>query len=220
MWCIPPEQNADFVAKMEDVLDVYTLAYDENCPVICIDEKPYQLLDECREPIPMKKGSPKRMDNEYVRCGTSSIFVMTEPLTGWYHAHAREHRTAVDFAYEIESLFEIRPELSKIKLIMDNLNTHVISSFYKAFEPQKARNLVKKLDIHYTPKHGSWLNIAEIAISVLTKQCLDRRIPTMEKLNTEIAAWEKFSNANRKQINWQFTTSDARVKLKTLYPVV
>ena len=220
MWCIPPQQNADFVAKMEDVLDVYTIPYDENCPVICIDEKPYQLLDECCDPIPMKMGSPKRIDNEYVRCGTSSIFVMTEPLTGWYHAHAREHRTAVDFALEIDDLFKIRPELTKIKLVMDNLNTHVISSFYKAFEPEKARNLVKKLDIHYTPKHGSWLNIAEVAISVLAKQCLDRRIPTIEKLNREILAWENYSNATPKKINWQFTTSDARIKLKTLYPSV
>ena len=220
MWCIPPEQNADFVAKMEDVLDVYTLPYDENCPVICIDEKPYQLLDGSREPIPMKQGSPKRIDNEYIRCGTSSIFVMTEPLTGWYHAHARERRTAVDFAHEIDDLFRIRPELTKIKLIMDNLNTHVISSFYKAFDPKKARNLVKKLEVHYTPKHGSWLNIAENAISVLSKQCLDRRIPTLEKLNDEIKAWENHSNAIPKKINWQFTTSDARIKLKILYPVV
>lgn len=220
MWCIPPHQNADFVAKMEDVLEVYTLPYDENCPVICIDEKPYQLLDECRNPLPMKQGRPKRVDNEYVKCGTSSIFVMTEPLTGWYHAHARERRTKIDFAEEIDNLFKIRPELTKIKLVMDNLNTHAISSFYEAFEPQKARELVKKIDIHYTPKHGSWLNIAEIAISVLSKQCLDRRIPSIEILNSEIAAWENRANIQSKKINWQFTTDDARIKLNSLYPVV
>lgn len=218
MWCIPPQQNSDFVAKMEDVLDVYTLPYDESCPVICIDEKPYQLLDECRSPLPMKSGSPQRIDNEYVRCGTSSIFVMTEPLTGWYHAHARERRTKVDFAQEIDALFKIRPELKKIRLVMDNLNTHVISSFYEAFEPKKARELVQKLEIHYTPKHGSWLNIAEIAISVLAKQCLNRRIPDVETLNSEVSAWEHRSNAHPKKINWQFTTNDARIKLKTLYP--
>jgi hypothetical protein len=220
MWCIPPQQNADFVAKMEDVLDVYKLPYNGNCPVICIDEKPYQLLDECRDPLPMKKGTPQRIDNEYVRCGTSSIFVMTEPLTGWYHAHARECRTKIDFALEVENLFVIRPELTKIRLVMDNLNTHVISSFYEAFEPKKARELVKKIEIHYTPKHGSWLNIAEIAISVLSKQCLNRRIPTLEMLNSEIATWENWSNAQTKKINWQFTTDDARIKLKTLYPVI
>ena len=219
MWCIPPKQNADFVAKMEDVLDVYALPYDQKYPVVCIDEKPYQLLDEVREPLPMKQGTPSKIDNEYKRCGTSSIFVMVEPLTGWVHANAREQRTAVDFAYEIEDLIKFFPNAVKIRLTMDNLNTHVITSLYKTFEAQKARELAKKLDIHYTPKHGSWLNIAEIAISILSKKCINKRISSIEKLNKEIAVWEEHQNVRQKQIKWQFTTSNARIKLKTLYPV-
>ena len=218
MWCIPPKQNADFVAKMEDVLDVYALPYDEKYPVVCIDEKPYQLLDEVRDPMPMEQGISAKMDNEYKRCGTSSIFVMIEPLTGWMHANAREQRTAVDFAYEIERLVNFFPKAVKIRLTMDNLNTHVFASLYKTFSAPKARELAKKLDIHYTPKHGSWLNIAEIAISILSKKCINKRIPSIEKLNKEIAAWEECQNAKPKQVNWQFTTSDARLKLKTLYP--
>jgi len=220
MWCIPPAQNADFVAKMEDVLDVYALPYDEEYPVVCIDEKPYQLLDEVCEPLPMKQGSPAKIDNEYKRCGTSSIFVMIEPLTGWVHANAREQRTSVDFAHEIESLVNFFPKAVKIRLTMDNLNTHVIASLYRAFEPQKARKLAKKLEIHYTPKHGSWLNIAEIAISILSKKCINKRIPSIEKLNKDIDIWEEYQNANLKKVNWQFTASDARIKLKTLYPVL
>lgn len=222
MWCIPPEQNGDFVAKMEDILDVYTTPYDENCPVICLDEKPYQLLDERRKPLPMKQGTPIKIDNEYERMGTCSIFVMTEPLKGWYHANAREHRTAIDFAHEIDWLLNESPYRSvpKIKLVQDNLNTHAISSLYKAFPAAKAREMAKRLEIHYTPKHGSWLNIAEITISVLSKQCIDRRIPSLEKLNKEIAAWENASNASQKKVDWQFTTEAARIKLRNLYPVV
>lgn len=219
MWCIPQKQNADFVAKMEDVLDIYALPYDERYPVVCIDEKPYQLLDEVRKPLPMKSESPTKIDNEYKRCGTSSIFVMIEPLTGWMHANARERRTATDFAYEIENMINYFPSAVKIRLTMDNLNTHVITSLYKTFPAPKARELAKKLEIHYTPKHGSWLNIAEIAISILSKKCINKRISSIEKLNNEIAVWEQYSNAKSKQINWQFTTSDARIKLKTLYPV-
>jgi len=221
MWCIPPEQNADFVAKMEDVLDTYALPYDENCPVICLDEKPYQLLDERREPMPMKQGKPERIDNEYERMGTSSVFVMCEPLKGWHHANARERRTAIDFAHEIdwllsESKYKNKP---KIRLVVDNLNTHVIASLYKAFPATKARELAKRLEIHYTPKHGSWLNIAEISISILSKQCIDRRIPSLEKLNQEIVAWEADYNSQNNVVKWQFETDDARIKLHRLYPV-
>jgi len=219
MWCIPPEQNADFVAKMEDVLDVYALPYDEEYPVVCLDEKPYQLLDECRKPLPMRQDSTQKVDNEYKRCGTGSIFVMTEPLTGWVHANARTRRTAVDYAEELESLVKFFPKAIKVLVIEDNLNTHTITSLYKTFPAEKAHKIARKLDIHHTPKHGSWLNIAEIAISILSKKCINKRIPTIEKLNNEIAAWEKYSNAKPKQINWQFKTSDARIKLKTLYPV-
>ena len=221
MWCIPPEQNADFVAKMEDVLDVYALPYDENCPVICLDEKPYQLLDERRKPIPMKQGKPQRIDNEYERMGTCSIFVMCEPLKGWHHAKARERRTAVDFAHEINWLLTESPykNAPKIKLVQDNLNTHVIGSLYKAFPAPKARELAKRLEFHYTPKHGSWLNIAEISISILSKQCIDRRISNIDTLNRQIDAWEVDYNSNRSAVEWQFTTDDARIKLKRLYPV-
>lgn len=221
MWCIPPEQNADFVAKMEDILDVYAQPYDENCPVICLDEKPYQLLDERRKPISMKQGKPLRIDNEYERMGTCSIFVMCEPLKGWHHANARDRRTAVDFAHEVDWLLSESPykNAPTIKLVVDNLNTHVISSLYKAFPPQKARALAKRLEIHYTPKHGSWLNIAEISISILSKQCIDRRIPDLIKLNQEIATWETQYNALHNTVKWHFTTVDARVKLIKLYPV-
>jgi hypothetical protein len=219
MWCIPPHQNADFVAKMEDVLDVYALPYDEKFPVVCIDEKPYQLLGERRHPLILRQGSTEKIDNEYERRGTSAIFVMVEPLKGWFHANAREHRTAIDFAQEIETLIAVFPKAEKIRLVMDNLNTHVISSLYKAFPAAKARKLAQKLEIHFTPKHGSWLNIAKIAISILSKKCINKRIPTMEQLNREIDIWEGYQNTNQKQIDWQFTTSDARIKLKTLYPV-
>jgi len=221
MWCIPPEQNAEFVAKMEDILDVYALPYDATCPVICIDEKPYQLLDERRELLPMKVGSVQKVDNEYERVGTCSVFVMCEPLLGWHHAHARERRLAVDFAHELEWLLcESRyRDVPKIKLVVDNLNTHVMSSLYKAFLAAKARELAGRLEIHYTPKHGSWLNIAEISISILSKQCIDGRIGDLGLLNGEIAAWEAVYNARRRVVKWQFTTNDARIKLHKLYPV-
>jgi hypothetical protein len=219
-WCIPKEQNADFVAKMEDVLDTYALPYNADCPVICLDEKPYQLLDEIREPIPMKPGQPRRIDNEYLRCGTSSIFVMCEPLKGWHHAHARVRRTSVDFAHEVNWLLtESRyKNAAKIKLVVDNLNTHNIASLYKAFPAPYARELARRIELHYTPKHGSWLNIAEISISILVKQCICRRIKNIELLNTEIAAWEVQYNSTCKTINWQFTTENARIKLLRLYP--
>ena len=221
MWCIPPEQNADFVAKMEDILDTYSLAYEVDTPVICLDEKPYQLLDERREPIPMKQGKPERIDNEYERKGTCSVFVMCEPLTGWHHANARKQRTAIDFAHEVDWLLTESKYRSvpKIKFVVDNLNTHVISSLYKAFPACKARELAKRLEIHYSPKHGSWLNIAEISISILSKQCIDRRIPDLEMLNQEIAAWEAGYNSLHNAVKWQFTTEDARIKLLKLYPV-
>ena len=222
MWCIPAEQNADFVAKMEDILDVYALPYDENCPVICFDEKPYQLLGERREPLPMKAGSPMKIDNEYERCATCSIFVMCEPLVGWHHAHARERRTGIDYAHEIDWLLNESPykNAPKIKLLQDNLNTHITASLYRAFDPKKARELTKRLEFHYTPKHGSWLNIAEISISILSIQCIDRRIPTLDLLNDELYAWETFYNSQIKNIKWHFTTDDARIKLKNLYPLI
>jgi len=221
MWCIPPEQNAAFVACMEDVLDVYERPYDEDLPVVCMDEKPYQLLSEVREPIPLKGGAPQRVDNEYKRNGTCSVFLFTEPLAGWRHAHARERRTKVDWALEIKELLTVHyPDAPKVCLVMDNLNTHTISSLYEAFPPQEARELAKRLEIHFTPKHGSWLNVSEIELSVLSRLCLDRRIGVLDVLNSELAAWTLTRNSSHKCIDWQFTSRDARIKLKRLYPVL
>lgn len=218
-WVIAPQHNAAFVACMEDVLDVYQQPYDPECPIICMDEKPYQLLDETRNPIPMKRGRPKREDDEYVRNGTCCIFLFTETLAGWRHAEPKEHRTKVDWAHQIQRLLDIDyPECKKIRLVMNNLNTHSISSLYEAFPPEVARNLAKRLEIHYTPKHGSWLNIAEIELRVMTKQCLDRKIDNISSLRAELAEWEVKRNSIQKGVDRQFTTSDARVKLKRLYP--
>jgi hypothetical protein len=206
---------------MEDILDLYAQPLDDLSPVICMDEKPLQLLDEARDPLPMKPGKPRRYDGEYVRNGTGCIFLFTEPLAGWRHVSACQRRTKIDWAYQIRDLLEIYyPDIPKIRLVMDNLNTHSISSFYEAFPPEIARNLVKRLEIHYTPKHGSWLNIAEIELSVLTRQCLDRRISTIQSLNHELAAWEACRNETQKSVDWQFTTGTARVKLKRLYPQI
>lgn len=204
---------------MEDVLDVYQQPYDSDCPVICMDEKPYQLLGESRQAIPMKRGRPKRVDDEYIRNGTCCIFLFTEALSGWRHVDPQEHRTKVDWAHQIRHLLEIEyPDCQKVRLVMDNLNTHSISSLYEAFPPDIARNLAKRLEIHHTPKHGSWLNIAEIELSAMTKQCLDRRINNITSLGNELAAWETARNAMQKGVDWQFTTPDARIKLKHLYP--
>lgn len=219
MWCIAKGEDAAFVASMEDILDLYCEPYDEDYPVVCMDEKPYQLLDEVREPIPMKPGKIRKVDAEYVRNGTCSIFVYSEPLSGWGYAHAHERRTKVDWAEEIRWLLEERyPSAKKVRLVSDNLNTHAISSLYEAFPAPKARELAKRLEMHHTPKHGSWLNIAEIQISVLARQCLCRRIPDLDKLNRELDAWNLLFNAVCKRISWQFTTADARVKLRHLYP--
>jgi len=204
---------------MEDILDLYQQPLDESCPVICMDEKPYQLLDETRTPIPMETGNPERRDGEYVRNGTCSIFIFTEPLAGWRHAAVCERRTRIDWANQIRELLEIHyPDTPKIRLVMDNLNTHSISSLYEAFQPETARGLAKRLEIHYTPKHGSWLNIAEIELSVMTRQCLDRRISSITSLRHELSEWETVRNKNQKGVDWQFTTDTARTKLKRLYP--
>lgn len=219
MWCIPKGEDAAFVAAMEDVLDLYCQPYDEDYPVVCMDEKPYQLLDEVREPIPMKPGKPRRIDAEYVRRGTCSIFVYSEPLRGWGYAHARERRTKIDWAEEIRWLLEEKyPSAKKLRLVSDNLNTHVISSLYEAFPAPKARELAKRLEMHHTPKHGSWLNIAEIMISVLARQCLCRRIPNISLLNRELVAWNAVSQSAPRKVDWQFSSTDARIKLKYLYP--
>lgn len=206
---------------MEDVLEVYQLPYDPENPQICMDEQPVQLIKEKVLPIPPKAEHPERIDHEYERNGTASIFMFTEPLAGWRSVRVREQRTAIDWAEEIKQLLdECYPEAEKIRLVCDNLNTHVISSLYKAFEPKEARRLAKRLDIHYTPKHGSWLNIAECELSALTRQCLDRRIPEISDLIQETKAWETDRNQKQRDVDWRFTTEDARIKLKRLYPQI
>lgn len=204
---------------MEDVLDVYELPYDEKYPVVCMDEKTYQLLGESREPLPMIPGSDRKIDSEYVRNGTVSIFAFVEPLGGVHHVSVQEHRTAVDWAEEIKYLVDVMyPDAKKIILVMDNLNTHKPSSLYKRYSPEEARRIIKKLEIHYTPKHGSWLDVAEIELNVMTRQCLNRRISDIEQLRRELSAWEIERNILAAKVNWHFKTNDARIKLSSLYP--
>jgi hypothetical protein len=216
---IPPEKNAEFVAAMEDVLDVYERPYDPARPVVCLDEQSKQLIKETRTPIPAAPGRPARTDYEYERNGTANLFMLFEPLGGWRHVKVTERRTRTDFAELIRELVDVHyPKAEKIVLVMDNLNTHKAASLYEAFPPAEARRLVEKLEIHYTPKHGSWLDMAETELSILTKQCLDRRIPDMPTLIREVAAWEEQRNSAEATIEWQFTTDQARTKLKRLYP--
>lgn len=204
---------------MEDILDVYERPYDPKLPVICMDEKPYQMLGEVREPLPMRPGDSKKTDSEYQRNGSCSIFVFSEPLAGWRHVTARSQRRAVDWAEEVKMILdEFYRDYERVILVMDNLNTHTEASFYKRYSPQEARRLAKKLEIHYTPKHGSWLNIAEIELNAMTRQCLARRVATLEELNKELGAWERERNAACKTVNWHFKTKDARKKLVSLYP--
>jgi hypothetical protein len=207
---------------MEDVLAVYARPYDGQNPVVCMDEKPYQLLGNVREPLPARPGSTEKFDNEYIRNGTCSIFIFTEPLAGWREADALPRRTKVDWAGKVKWLLDEQyPDSEKVVLVMDNLNTHTISSLYEAFPPEEAFRLAQRLEIHFTPKHGSWLNIAECELSSLAAQCLgSRRIADIGTLNAELKAWHTNRNHNQKGVDWQFTTADARVKLKRLYPVI
>jgi hypothetical protein len=204
---------------MEDVLDVYHMPYDPHYPVVCMDESCKQLVGEVRDPIPCKPGHPRRIDDEYVRKGVVEMFLEVEPLAGKRHVAVTERRTRKDWAQQIKQMLDDRyPDAIKVRLVMDNLNTHNIASLYETFAPQEARRLAKRLDIHYTPKHGSWLNIAEIELSALKGQCLNRRIPDMLTMQTHVAAWEKDRNNRIRNIDWHFTTADARIKLKQLYP--
>ena len=204
---------------MEDVLDVYERTYNPKEPVVCMDEKPLQLLGEVREPLPMKPGETAIIDSEYIRNGTCSIFAFIEPLAGKHHVSVREHRTATDWAEEIKYLCDVMyPDADKIILVMDNLNTHKVASLYKKYRPEEAFLLRKRLEIHYTPKHGSWLDIAEIELNVMTKQCLSRRIESIDKLKSELSAWESERNAKQAKVKWQFTNDKARIKLLSLYP--
>lgn len=218
-WKIPPIQNAAFVAAMEDILSVYRLPYDVEYPVICMDESSKQLIGEVRQGLGCRPGKTKKIDDEYVRYGVAQIFMEVEPLTGRRHVTVTERRTNKDWAKRIKALLDDRyPHARKVRLIMDNLNTHTIGSLYETYPPEEAHRLASRLEIHYTPKHGSWLNIAEIELSALKGQCLDRRICDMEVMREEIRLWEESRNNQAKKINWQFTTEDARIKLKRLYP--
>ncbi len=204
---------------MEDVLDVYARPYDPRFPVICMDEASKQLVGEVRDPLPMRLGDPLRIDSEYIRLGTCNLFMFCEPLQGVRHVRVTERRTKVDWAHALRDfLNEFHSEAEKIVLVMDNLNTHSPGSFYEAFSPEDARRLTERLEIHYTPKHGSWLNIAECEFSVLQRQCLNRRIDNAKFLGQEVNAWQASRNAIDSQINWQFTTDNARIKLRRLYP--
>jgi transposase len=206
---------------MEDVLSVYTRPYDERFPQVCLDEKSKQLISEVREPLAASPGRPARHDYEYERNGTANLFIVCEPLAGWRHISVTERRTKIDWADCIRELVDLHyPRAERIVLVMDNLNTHTPAALYEAFAPAEARRLCQKLEIHYTPKHGSWLNVAEIELSVLARQCLDRRIPDREALAGEVGAWQAERNAAESSIDWRFTSADARIKLKHLYPEV
>ena len=206
---------------MEDVLEVYAQPYDPKRPQVCFDEGGKQLIGEVRPPLPVRPGVPRREDYEYERNGTANLFMVFEPLAGTRHVEVTERRTNQDFARMMRQLVdEWYPEAEKIVLVMDNLSTHTPAALYEAFEPAEARRLAEKLEWHYTPKHGSWLNVAEMELSVLARQCLDRRIPDLETLRREVAAWEQKRNAAVVKVDWQFTTTDARVKLKRLYPTI
>jgi transposase len=206
---------------MEDVLDVYKLPYDPLYPQVCFDECSKQLVSETRLPLPLQPGQPARYDYEYERQGVCNLFLFSEPLTGWRHVAVTQQRTALDYAQQMKYLVDERyPEAIKIRLVQDQLNTHRPASLYKAFEPAEAKRILDKLEFHYTPKHGSWLNMAESEWSVLARQCLYQRIPNQERLQREVAAWEEHRNRQSRTIDWRFTTDEARIKLKRLYPSI
>ena len=218
---IPPKANSGFVAAMEDVLEVYTRPRDRDYPVVCLDESSKQLIAETRLAIPMKPGRPARCDYEYERHGTANLFMMFAPLEGWRHVKVTDRHTAVDYAHVLKDLADRHfAKATTIVLVQDNLNIHSKASLYEAFPAAEARRLVERFEWHYTPKHGSWLDLAESELAVLSRQCLDRRIPDTQTLIDEIQAWENDRNANQAKANWHFTTPNARIKLKHLYPAI
>ena len=221
-WVIPPDADEEFAANMEEILDTYAEPYDSRFPVLCMDEQPVQLLKETRLPVPASMNHARRVDYEYERAGTASIFMFCEPLSGWRSVNARQQRTKVDWALEMRDLMETRyADAEKIILVCDNLNTHTKGAFYAAFPAQEARQLVRRLEFRYTPKHGSWLNIAENELSSMTRQCLTgRRIPDIKTLRRETSAWADSTNSNQRGVDWQFKTDDARNKLKSVYPTI
>ena len=220
-WCIPPKADAEFVFRMEDVLELYRLPYDPRYPVVCMDEASKQLIGEVRIPLPVAEGQPVRYDSEYERLGVCNQFMFVEPLRGWRKVFVRERRTMIDWAFCIREILDVHyPDAEKVRLVLDNLNTHTGASLYEAFSPTEARHLLSRLEIHYTPKHGSWLNMAEIEIGVMNGQCLDRRIPEQQIISEEVGAWEQQRNNDEAKIRWTFTVSDARVKLVKIYPSI
>lgn len=221
-WVIPPENNAEFVACMEEVLDTYERPYDPQHPVLSMDEQPVQLVQETRPPMPATKNHPQRVDYEYERNGTASIFMFTEPLSGFRQATARPQRTKADWAQEVAQLLDTRyADCQKVTLVLDNLNTHTKGAFYEVFEPAVARAYVKRIEFVYTPKHGSWLNVAECELSALTRQCLSgRRIGDLGELVDEISAWSDRTNEQQRGVDWQFQIDEARTKLARLYPKI
>jgi hypothetical protein len=221
-WVIPPEADAEFVAAMEEILDTYETPYDADYPMLGMDEQTVQLHKETRQPIPATRKHARRIDYEYERCGTASIFLFTEPLSGWRQATARPQRTKVDWAREMARLLDTRYQKArKVILVCDNLNTHTKGAFYEAFPPTKARAYVQRIEFRYTPKHGSWLNIAENELSSMTRQCLSgRRFESIGSLQTEIQHWSDHSNQKQRGVDWQFKVQDARKKLKSLYPKI
>ena len=218
---IPPGEDAAFVAAMEDVLDVYCRPYDPRFPVVNMDEQPVQLLADARTPLPMAPGRPERQDYEYERKGTTNVFIFLEALGGWRRLSERSRKTSVDWAHEVRRLLnEDYPVAEKVVLVCDNLNTHKTASFYEAFAPEEARRLARRLEIHYTPKHGSWLNIAECELSVFTRQELSERVPDAAALAAKAEGWSRERNDRQQGVHWRFTTEDARIKLSRLYPQV
>jgi transposase len=220
-WCIPPEQNAEFVYHMEDVLDVYHRPFDPNRPLVCFDETPVQLISETRQSIPVQTGQLARYDYEYRRQGSANLFMFFAPLQNWRHVKVTEQRTKKDWAWCMHDLvYQHFPNAERCILVEDNLNTHSPAALYEVFEPAKAKRILDRLEFHFTPKHGSWLNMAEIEFSVISRQCLSGYIPDIETLERETSAWEIERNTKKATVEWRFTTDDARIKLKKLYPVI
>jgi DDE superfamily endonuclease len=220
-WCLPPEADAEFVARMEDLLDLYRLPYDPRYPVVGMDEMPKQLIAETRIPLPACEGHPVLYDYEYERKGVCNLFLFVEPLRGWRKVFVRDRRTKVDWAECMRVILdEIYPEAIGLRLVQDNLNTHTIGALYEAFAPEEARRLARRLEIHPTPVHGSWLNMAETELSILDRQCLDRRLDATKVVRREVGVWETQRNKAKITINWRFTIADARVKLKRVYPSI
>lgn len=220
MWCIPPQQDAAFAAQMEQVLEVYKRPYDPRCPVVCMDEQAKQLISEVARPLPPAPGHPQRIDHEYVREGQCTVWMFVEPLAGWRSVRTTDRRAGVDWARQVQQLVDDRryAQAERITLVCDNLNTHQLGSLYQAFQPAEALRLARKIELVHTPKHGSWLNAAEPELSALTRQCLDGRISTRKEVGQLARIWKNCRNRSRIHVDWQFTTADARIKLRHLYP--